>query len=161
MSLVTRCASRAAELNDDYRLAVSRWLLGMSVDTDRELVRQAEQQREPYVLALTTVRLALDAALAEPATAREALQAADAIAASYDSQYIRDYALAARGEQAIVFGDLSVVLDAGGASSTARPGRCKCTAFPRSPPACCVVTTRWLTRRATWRNGPRRVTCRV
>ena len=103
----------AAELNDDYRLAVSRWLLGMSVDTDRELVRQAEQQREPYVLALATVRLALDAALAEPATAREALQAADAIAASYDSQYIRDYALAARGEQAIVFGDLSVVLDAG------------------------------------------------
>ena len=46
-------------------------------------------------------------------SAREALQAADAIAASYDSQYIRDYALAARGAQAIVFGDLSVVLDAG------------------------------------------------
>ena len=113
VELVTRCASHAAELNDDYRLAVSRWLLGMSVDTDRELVRQAEQQREPYVLALATVRLAMDAALAEPASAREALQAADAIASSYDSQYIRDYALAARGAQAIVFGDLSVVLDAG------------------------------------------------
>ena len=51
VELVTRCASRAVELNDDYRLAVSRWLLGMSVDTDRELVRQAEQQREPYVVA--------------------------------------------------------------------------------------------------------------
>ena len=28
VELVTRCESRAVEMNDDYRLAVSRWLLG-------------------------------------------------------------------------------------------------------------------------------------
>ena len=106
-------------MNDDYRLAVSRWLLGMSVDTIGSCVRQAEQQDEPYVLALATVRLAMDSALDEPSSARDALAAADAIAASYDSQYIRDYALAARGAQAIVFGDLSVASTPAGASSTA------------------------------------------
>ena len=108
VALATRCESRAVEMNDDYRLAVSRWLLGMSVETSRALVREAEQQHEPYVLALATVRLALDSALDEPSSARDALQAADAIASSYNSQYVRDYALAARGAQAIVFGDLSV-----------------------------------------------------
>ena len=154
VELVTRCASHAAELNDDYRLAVSRWLLGMSVDTDRELVRQAEQQREPYVLALATVRLALDAALAEPATAREALQAADAIAASYDSQYIRDYTLAARSAQAIVFGDLSVVLDAGRRLVDSPTRAMQVHGISAlTAPACCVVTTRRSTRRGTWRNG--------
>ena len=113
VALVTRCASRAVEMNDDYRLAVCRWLLGMSVDTDRVLVRAAELEHEPYVLAVATVRLALDSALDEPSSARDALHAAGAIASSYNSQYVRDYALAARGAQAIVFGELSVGLDAG------------------------------------------------
>ena len=55
----------------------------------------------------------MDSALAEPSSARVALRRPTPSPSSYDSQYIRDYALAARGAQAIVFGDLSVALDAG------------------------------------------------
>ena len=105
--------SPSCELDDDYRLAVSRWLLGMTPDTDRELIRHAERHHEPYVLALATVRLAIDTAGDEPPSADDALHAAETIAPSYDSQYIRDYAMAARGVHARVFGDLSVALDAG------------------------------------------------
>jgi DNA-binding CsgD family transcriptional regulator len=85
----------------------------MTPDTDRELIRHAERHHEPYVLALATVRLAIDTAGDEPPSADDALHAAETIASSYDSQYIRDYAMAARGVHARVFGDLSVALDAG------------------------------------------------
>ena len=149
-------------MNDDYRLAVSRWLLGMSVDTGRVLVREAEQQHEPYVLALATVRLALDSALDEPSSAPDALEAADAISSSYNSQYIRDYALAAHGTQAIVFGDLSVALDAGQRLVNSPTRAMQVHGISHlARAACCVVTKRRSIRRWTRRNGLRRVRYRA
>ena len=139
--LVDRCEARAAELDDDYRLAVSRWLLGMTPDTDRELIRHAERHHEPYVLALATVRLAIDTAGDEPPSADDALHAAETIASSYDSQYIRDYAMAARGVHARVFGDLSVALDAGQRLLDSPPRSCRHGASGTSPsPGCWAVT---------------------
>jgi predicted ATPase/class 3 adenylate cyclase/DNA-binding CsgD family transcriptional regulator len=111
--LVQRCEARAVELDDPFRQAISRWLMGMNMTTDRELVRQARAQDQPYVLALATIRLALDAALDEPETAPAAMREADAVAASYPSRYIRDYAAAAHGHQQLVFGDIGEVIAIG------------------------------------------------
>ena len=111
--LLSRCEARAAELDDDYGRAVSRWLRGMSVSSSKELLQQARQHDQPFVVALAAVRLALDAPLDDPESAREAMLEADAVAASYPSQYIADYARAAHGMQELVFGDLAVVVAAG------------------------------------------------
>jgi predicted ATPase/class 3 adenylate cyclase len=111
--LLARCESRAIELNDHYQLALSRWLRGMSLNTTRELARQADQHHQPYALALATVRLAIDTPLDEPSSALDALHRADDMATSYDSQYIRHYAQVAHAHHGLVFGDLSVALAVG------------------------------------------------
>jgi hypothetical protein len=95
--LLTRCEARAVDLVDAYGQAISRWLMHMTHATDRELIAQARQHDQPYALALATIRLAIDAALDEPATAHEAMRDADAAAAAYRSAYARDFAVAARG----------------------------------------------------------------
>jgi predicted ATPase/DNA-binding CsgD family transcriptional regulator len=111
--LLTRCDTRAVELDDPYGQAVSRWLLNMTLATDRELIVQARQHRQPYALALATIRLAIDAALDEPDTAHEAMRDARTVASAYGSAYIRQFAQAAHGEQELVFGDLAVVVEVG------------------------------------------------
>ena len=68
--LLTRCEARAVELDDPYGQAIARWLMNMTLATDRELIAQARQHDQPYALALATIRLAMDAALDEPDTAR-------------------------------------------------------------------------------------------
>ena len=113
VELLARCEARALDLEDDYGLALARWLLGMSVATDRELIRVGREHGQPYAVALATVRLAIDAALDEPDAAPGALRDADAAASSYRSRYIREYARSAHGEQALVFGRLAEVIDVG------------------------------------------------
>jgi DNA-binding CsgD family transcriptional regulator len=123
VELLTRCEARAEDLGDGYGLALSRWLLRMSIVTDRELLRVARERNQPYAVALATVRLAIDTALDEPATARDAMRDADAVAASYNSRYIRDFARAARGFQELMFGELADVIAAGHqlVAGTSRP----------------------------------------
>ena len=111
--LLTRCEARAVDLDDAYGQAIARWLMNMTLATDRELIAQARRHDQPYALALATIRLAMDAALDEPDTAHEAMRDADAAAALYPSAYIRDFARAAHGEQELIFGDLGVVIEAG------------------------------------------------
>jgi predicted ATPase/class 3 adenylate cyclase/DNA-binding CsgD family transcriptional regulator len=111
--LLTRCQTRAVELDDHFRHALSRWLMNMSLATDRELIVQARLHHEPYALALATVRLAIDTAMDEPDSARDAMRDAHAVADAYGSAYIRDFARAACGEQELVFGDLAVAVDIG------------------------------------------------
>ena len=86
---------------------------GCRSSTDRELLRRGREHDEPFAVALAAVRLALDAPLDEPESAREAMLEADAVAASYHSRYIADYARAAHGMQELVFGDLAAVIAAG------------------------------------------------
>jgi len=111
--LVTRCESRAEALDDSFFQAVSRWLLGMSVVTDRELLHQARDASQPYIVAMATIRLAIDTPLDEPVEARQAMRDAEAAAAAYPSRYVRDYCCAARGAQELVFGDIASVIAAG------------------------------------------------
>ena len=113
VELLARCEARALDLDDDYGLALARWLLGMSVATDRELIRVGREHGQPYAVALATVRLAIDAALDEPDAAPGALRDADAAASSYRSRYLREYARSAHGEQALVFGRLAEVIEVG------------------------------------------------
>ena len=91
VALVQRCESRAVELDDSYYPAVARWLLSMSVETSRELLRAARDVDQPYLVALASIRLAIDAPLDDPAAAREALRDAEIVAAAYPSRYIADY----------------------------------------------------------------------
>ena len=68
-NLVLRCEARAVELDDALFQALSRWLLNMSIDTDRELLRlarEADQPFAPFAVALATIRLAIDAPLGDP-----------------------------------------------------------------------------------------------
>ena len=111
--LVSRCETRAVELDDELYQALSRWLLGMTVSTDRELLRLSREHDRPFAVALAAIRLAVDTSLDEPDSAREAMLAADAAAASYRSRYIHEYARAAHGWQELVFGDLAAVIAAG------------------------------------------------
>ena len=113
VELLVRCEAIALAVGDEYRLAITRWLVHMSMTTGLELKEQAERRREPYAFALATVRLAVDTALDEPHSARQALQDADTVASSYQSRYITDFAVFARGRQELVFGDLATVVDAG------------------------------------------------
>ena len=113
VELLEHCEATASAVGDDYRLATARWLMHMTIATGLELKEQAERARESYAYALATVRLAIDTVLDEPAVARQALRAAQSTAASYHSRYIADYAIAAHGHQELVFGDLSLAVDAG------------------------------------------------
>ncbi len=60
--LLSRCETRAVELDDELCQALSRWLLGMSPSTDRELLRQAREHDKPFAVALAAIRLAIDTA---------------------------------------------------------------------------------------------------
>ena len=96
IDLVMRCESRAVGLDDPYFHAMSRWLLGMSLDTDRELLRQARDADQPYVVALATIRLAIDTPLDEPDDSSRGAAGRRSQAAAYHSRYIREYCRAAR-----------------------------------------------------------------
>ena len=111
--LLQRCEFRAAEMDDSYFQAVSGWLLSMTIETDRALLRSAREADEPYLVALAAIRLAIDATLDDPETARDALRDAEIEAAAYPSRYIRDYCRAAIGEQNTVFGDLATTVGIG------------------------------------------------
>jgi predicted ATPase/class 3 adenylate cyclase/DNA-binding CsgD family transcriptional regulator len=113
VELLARCETTALSVGDEYRLAITRWLMDMSIASGLELKQQAERHREPYAFALATVRYAIDAVLDQPQAARQALHDADAVAASYRSRYIVDFATTAHGAQELVFGDVAVVVDAG------------------------------------------------
>ena len=112
--LLSRCETRAVELDDDYRQAVSRWLLGMSVvhrpgaaaagARARPAVRRRLGRRSgwPSMPPSTNPR-AHARRCSRPMLSRR----------SYHSRYIPDYARAAHGMQELVFGDLAAVIAAG------------------------------------------------
>ncbi len=111
--LLRRCEVTALAIGDDLRLALTRWLMHMTIATDLEVKAQAERAREPYAFALATVRFAIDSVLDQPDVARQALREAQTVAASYNSRYINEYATAAQGRQELVFGDLSLAIEEG------------------------------------------------
>ena len=71
--LLARCETTALAVGDDYRLAITRWLMGMSIATGLELKEQAERAGEPYAFALATVRYAFDTAFGAPQVAGEGI----------------------------------------------------------------------------------------
>jgi len=111
--LLHRCEQRAIEIDDRYLLALSRWLCSMTLDTSRELLSRSRAAGERYATALATVRLAMDTARQDPDHAEQALLDADTIAVQYASQYIRDFAVVARGVREIIVGDVATIIDAG------------------------------------------------
>jgi predicted ATPase/DNA-binding CsgD family transcriptional regulator len=118
--LVGRCERVAIELEDEVSLAVARWLLDMNVETSRRVLEVADPRQDPYVTALATVRFAIDACDEAPDAAEGALRDARRIAGDYDSQYIRDYTVAATGHRAAIYGDLQTALRAGAELAAAR-----------------------------------------
>jgi predicted ATPase/class 3 adenylate cyclase/DNA-binding CsgD family transcriptional regulator len=120
-AVLHRCETLAARLDDTYCLAVIRWLLHMDLATDRVLLEQARIHHQPYTEALAAVRLAIDVLQAEPDLAPSALAAAEAIATAYNSRYVRDFLLSARGDHALAYGDLATAVAAGSQLTTSLP----------------------------------------
>ncbi len=116
VDLTERAEILATELGDDYRLAVVRWARDMGLDTSDEMLAAAAGSDDPsvaYVTAIGTIRLAIDAALLAPTDAGDALVDAVRVADAYPSQYVQDYAVAARGIHGLLFGNLPETLRLG------------------------------------------------
>ena len=92
----------------------------MTLTTTRACLEAGRTYDEPYSVALATVRLAIDTAYEDPDEADDALRQAQAIAADYGSQYIREFAVFAHGMRETVFGDLPVALECSERLSGAR-----------------------------------------
>jgi predicted ATPase/class 3 adenylate cyclase/DNA-binding CsgD family transcriptional regulator len=111
--LVGRCERVALELDDELYLALSRWLANMNVGTSRHLRDVARRRRSPYAHALATVRLAIDACDQAPDIVDAALRDAGQVADGYGSNYIREYAAAATGAHAAIYGNLPAAVEIG------------------------------------------------
>ena len=106
VELLALVEQTATAQDDQYHLALSRWLLEMNATTSATLRDRARERREPYAEALATVELAIDLAETDPRLAGPALAESERIAEAYGSQYIRDFALIAASTAAIARGDL-------------------------------------------------------
>ncbi|MEP7115320.1 MAG: NB-ARC domain-containing protein [Ilumatobacteraceae bacterium] len=105
--LLALVENTATALDDDYHLAVARWLTDMNVATSETLRDRARERGEPYLEALATVRLAIDLAENDPILAEPALLEAERIAAAYGSRYLREFALVARAVALETTGELT------------------------------------------------------
>jgi predicted ATPase/class 3 adenylate cyclase/DNA-binding CsgD family transcriptional regulator len=106
--VLARCEAIAIELGLPFRLAVTRWLRDMNIDTGAAMIAAAAESDDPsarYVTVLGTVRRAIDCPVHAPDEAAEALGDAVRAADSYPSAYLRNYAVAARGVHGLLFGD--------------------------------------------------------
>ena len=113
LDLVSRCERVALETDDELYLAAARWLANMNIETSRQLLEAANRQQDPYAYALATVRFAIDACDQAPDVVDIAVRDARRVADEYDSQYIRDYAAAANGHRAAIYGDIPTALGIG------------------------------------------------
>ncbi len=112
--LLTRCEARAVELDDPYGQAIARWLMNMTLATDRELIAQARASTiSPTPSPWPRSGWRWTPPSTNPTPPAQAMRDADVAARAYRSAYIRDIARATHGEQELVFGDLGVVVETG------------------------------------------------
>ena len=106
IELLTLVEETAIALDDQYHLALSRWLRNMDATTSETLRDRARERHEPYAEALATIQLAIDRAESDPPLAANALIDAERISAAYGSQYLREFTLDAVAVTAEAAGDL-------------------------------------------------------
>ncbi len=134
LDLVTLVEQTAMAHDDRYHMALSRWFTSMDATRSETLRDRARERHEPYAEALASITLAIARTETDPGAAQPAVADAERIAASYGSQYLRDFALVATAGLAEASADLAAAIVA-----ARQLLRCRTHAMVRNGIAC--VTT--------------------